>query len=97
MRVIRAEVSGHDVITMVFTLSCPAFPAGIGHFEIPCPRHVEPSPHERLVGTSPQCDLLLCVLVKSGWSSTGLFPLAEGKPHLATVGAASTECGKTEI
>ena len=66
---------------MVFTLSCTAIPAGMGHFEIPCPRHVEPSPHERLVGTSLLPDLLLCVLIKTGWSSTGPFPWAEGNPH----------------
>ena len=66
---------------MVFTLSCPAIPSGMGHFEIPCPGHVEPLPHERLVGTSPLRDLLLCVLIKPGWSSTGPFPQAEGKPH----------------
>jgi len=31
--------------------------------------------------TSPLPDLLLCVLIKTGWSSTGPFPWAEGKPH----------------
>lgn len=57
IRVIRAGVSEHDVITMVLTLSRAAFPAGSGRYEIPGPRHVEPSPPERLVGTFPQRDL----------------------------------------
>lgn len=60
-----------------------SFSAGFGHYEIPCPRHVELLPHGRLVGTSPQLDLLLCVLIKSRWSSIGPFPSAEGKPQPA--------------
>lgn len=68
IRVIRAEVSEHDVITMVFTSSSTACPAGTGQYEIPSLRHVESSPHERLVGTPPWHDLLLCVLIRAAWA-----------------------------
>lgn len=62
---IRAEVTEHDVIMLQLTLPCTAFPAGTGRSEIPFLWHVEPSSHELLMGTSPQHDLLLYVLIKA--------------------------------
>lgn len=62
---IRAEVTEHDVIMLLLTLPCTTFPAGTGHSEIPFLWHAEPSSHELLMGTSPQHDLLLRVLIKA--------------------------------
>lgn len=88
----RAEVTEHDVITMVFALPCTAFPVGKGHSEIPFLCHVGPSSHELLTGTSPQHDLLLCVLIKAAWYAIDAFPSTEGK--LYPGGLQGIECGQ---